>query len=149
MTDNELLNELLDGLDDPYGLLATGESDDIFTLKHVKHSSEKKQQRAKPVNVERAVANEEHDQSLFDTVKLAREQGRQFKPVTSPSKAVYVSSVLVLHGMVGVVTKVGIVSEKDKQERIEIVYDNGTKSNMYKASLVSALSKDKLARILV
>lgn len=145
MTNEQLLKELM-GTDE-FDLLVD-DAESIFNLKHVKHSSERLS-KTKPVHVERSVVNEDHDADMFAVIKEQMKTTHQLLYIANPSKVVQKGVVIVLNGITGVITSTGIVSDEDPQERIEVVFSNRTKSNMYRASMVSALSRDTLSRVMV
>jgi len=136
MTDDELLAEL-----------ATDDSTDIQTLRHVRSTSDKRE--AEEVAQRERCEEFERFQPLFEQVQRELKSGVRVSRTFIRDATIEEGQFFILGGQTVYVAEVGETIKAPNGEsdaRLKVVYSNGTESNLLRRSLQRALYKDDAGR---
>ncbi|WP_088322754.1 GIY-YIG nuclease family protein [Polaribacter tangerinus] len=131
--------------DDDLGILDTDETLSIFELKHVKSASERAETdftaRRKAMSTKDFAPYEAHFKKIHKELREGKRKLKEFKDV---EQNLYKGNYYVVDGILLYLEDDGLEKRKlgdseRKDGRTTIIFENGTKSNMYYRSLAKAL----------
>lgn len=137
--DDELLNAL--------GVAADDEGDDISTLRHVKSREEVR--AAEEIATRKPCADFKKFEPLFETVRQQIRLGVRETRKFERKSEIEVGRFFIVTGLMAYVAEAGEAFLNDsgnRDQRLRVIFDNGTESDLLARSLQKALTQDEAGR---